>query len=250
MSTPHEIAAQRTRRMIVVLIVLVVVLALSLAVAVGFALGSGGADRPGKAAPSSAAPSPSSAAAGDILKLPEGGDQVDGRYPVNFAETPEGAVALATAYFSNDVTLDPEVKARTRQIYAQEVHGTDLQELTEDARMTIELYLEKYGFGMTLEELPEQASMSALPMAVVYEQVDERTVDVALLVQVSAHDGISRRTTFMESPGVRCVWEQDLRGGDWALSSEFPDIEAPEQVEPHTAAFENSEWIKLQGGVS
>lgn len=247
MPTPQGITAQRTRRLL--MLGLAAVLALALAVAAGFALGSSEADS-GESGGPSPTPTPSASPPGDLIKLSGGNHQLDGRYPVNFAHTPQGAVSLVAAYVSNDVTLDPSVKARTRQIYARDLQDADLQQLTENARLTIQLDLEKYGFGVSEDELPSQASMSALPVAAVYEQIDERTVEVAVLVEVSAHDGVSRHTNFMSIQEVRCLWDDGIRGGDWVLSEEQPEIDPPAEVEPHTPEFEDSAWIELQGGVS
>ncbi|KIH97481.1 hypothetical protein LP52_18790 [Streptomonospora alba] len=245
MSTPHGTTPQRTRWLITVLVVLVMVLALALAMAVGYALGSGGTDE----AASRPSSSPSPSGSGGPIRLSGGSAQVDGRYPVKFARTPEGAVSALAAFNSSYTTLDPAVKARAGQLYMNEMRNMDMRELTEGMRANIDLELESYGFGMTFEELPTQASMSALPLGAVYERVDARRIDVALLVRISAYDGISRRTEFLVTPKARCIWMEDVRDGDWMMADDFPKIEAPEKAEPHTAAFENSEWTELQGGV-
>ncbi|GAA4888889.1 hypothetical protein [Streptomonospora salina] len=227
-------------------------MALALAISVGYSLGSGAAggaaSRPSASPAPSASPSSPPPASGGPIQLSGGDSHVDGRYPVKFARTPEGVVSALAAFVSNYTTLDPAVKARVGQLYMNEMRNKDIQELTEGMRGNIGLDLESYGFGMTFEELPTQASMSAVPLAAVYERVDARRIDVAVLAEISAYDGISRRTEFLVTPKARCVWVADVRDGDWMVADDFPEIEAPEEVEPHTAAFENSEWIELQGG--
>ncbi|WP_017541542.1 hypothetical protein [Nocardiopsis halophila] len=253
MSTPSEIAAsaRRTRILITVLVALVVVLAVVAAVAITTVLRSSGQGG-GQAAES---PSPSATPTrgpGDPLRLPQGQDQVEG-LPVGFERTPEGAVAMVAAYASHDVTLDPEAKAQVRSVYAAELQDLgqqEMEQLAEDSEFGIENELDYYGFDVDLEDLPQQATYSALPVGAVYEEIDSATTEVALLLQVTVSDGVEAQSTFLETLEVRCLWGEDVRGGDWVISDEFPEIEVPEKAEPGTGEFRSSEWIPLQGGTS
>ncbi|GAB3214261.1 hypothetical protein GCM10027294_53190 [Marinactinospora endophytica] len=248
MSTPREIAAARTRRLIIGLVVLVVVLALALTVAV-VVLARGDGETTSAPDPQ-ATPTPTMDPTADgALLLPSGNDTIDGRYPVNFPHTPEGAVGMLAAYSNNDVTVDPQTKARARQVYVDELRDQELSVLEQSAALWIEMDLSGYDVGMTLEELPDQAEMSSIPLAVVYEQVDSDTVDVALLEEISIYDGISRRGTSTAVREARCVWREDVRGGDWVLSDEFPSVTIPDVADPREPGFDESGWIAVQGGV-
>ncbi|MDA2803393.1 hypothetical protein [Nocardiopsis suaedae] len=250
MSTPNEIAAsaRRTRTTIIVPAALVVVLAVVAAVAITTALNAGG-----EQLQSAASPSPTrSRAEGEPLRPPAPGHEVEG-YPVNFEHTPEGAVAMTTAYVSRNATLDPADKAETRSAYAVELQGIgqeELEQLAEQLQLGIEDELDYYGFDVDLGDLPQQATYSALPVAVVYEEIDASTTEVAVLTEVNVSDGIEAESIFLEPLEVRCVWSDDVRGGDWVISSEFPEIEVPDKAEPGTEEFQSSEWAPLQGGMS
>ncbi|MFC7331426.1 hypothetical protein [Marinactinospora rubrisoli] len=247
MSTPSEIAA-RTRRTMIGLIALVVVLVVALIVTIVIATRSG-SDTPAADPTSSASSSPSTPIGPDgALRLPTAGDQLDGRWPVNFDRSPEGAVAMAAAYITHDISLDPQVKAQTRLTYFSEGLGVSREGLDASMPDQIESELRAaFDTDTDLEALPRQASLSGLPVAAVYEPIDADTVDVALLINLEFYDGISRRGTQTTTWRVRAVWDESIRGGDWVMSPDWAQIEIPEIVEPGTDDFADSEWIPLGG---
>ncbi|GAB3214260.1 hypothetical protein GCM10027294_53180 [Marinactinospora endophytica] len=251
MPAPREVATAGTRRLIIGLVVLVVVLALALAVAVVVLARGDGDDRVASvpASQAGAAPTVNPTADGTLL-LPPGNDTVDGRYPVNFERTPEGAVAMAAAYNVHELTLDPKVKARARQVYIDIYQAEDISVLEEAAAAEIGMDLENFGYGMTREELPTQADLSSTPVATVYKQVDENTVDVALMVEISAYDGISRRGDSSLVRKLRCVWKENVRGGDWLVADQpAMELDSLVEVPPDHPDFEASGWILIQGGI-
>lgn len=247
MPTPSEIAAQRTRRLIIALVTLVVVLAVALAVVVVVAT------RPSSENEPTAKPSPTPSIDPDgPLKLPEGAETLEGRYPIRFDHTPQGAVAMTSAYMSLDTTLDVDAKAQARALYfSQYEDGQVTEDLENDTEIQVQVELGRMGIDIDQTDLPTQAYMASMPLAAVYEPVDKNTVDVALLTQITANDGVSGERSVLETLEVRCEWDETARdgAGDWVISTEASEITAPEEAEPGTTEFTESEWIELQGGI-
>src|SRR5690606_38038309 len=143
-------AAQRSRRIITVLIVVVVALALALAAVAVTAMRSGEGEH-------ASAPSPtptSSRPPGDPLPLPTGAEEVNG-LPTGFERTPEGAVAMAVAYLTHDVTLDVENRAEARVMYYAELQGKEAGKAEKKSAATqIQLDLGTLGIAANREDLP------------------------------------------------------------------------------------------------
>jgi hypothetical protein len=255
-------AAQRRTRILV--IVLAVAVALLIGVVVGLVAGGSGDGSEASPTPTSPPdgnaetedpgedpdPDPSDTPSGsdyvapeEWVQLPPGSSEAEGGLPVGFPQTSEGAIAMVAASSRNAWTWDAEQMERGIRAYASDADRDAALDVTEESANGVRDYI-----GIPDgEPIPDDAMVNGWPIGVQWEDQDDGSVRVTLLIRVTFTPGNGEPTeTHLIATVNDAIWQHD----DWKIASVPPDVaqDTPTAADLGTPAFNAEGWIAIQEG--
>jgi hypothetical protein len=185
----------------------------------------------------------------DGVLIPTGAEQVDG-YPISFAQTDLGAVALQIEVAKAQVGFDYDEAVSVAGLYATPEDEADFE---ERARVAVTLRRQQAGVPKN-GDVPAPASYAVTPIAYTLQELGTDYYAVNLLSYVTlttadgeVKDGLYAGTQLMKWLEVNGDWDWRLVQGSTEDIQHLVEQGQPQAVAPGTPEFKNAGWVPING---
>lgn len=177
------------------------------------------------------------------LTPPAPGRLLEGRWPVNFPHTPQGAVAANAAFLIAGWTLDQDQAVRAMDVY---MTASDRAQAKQAVPSIVQPFLTNLGVQPG-QAIPSDAYLTITPLAAHWQVLDSDHVVVAMMTRQTlgrSSDSHPVSESEVTNAGI-LVWDPTARGGDWLNTATDARKYIPAMAEPGTQAFNAAGWVAI-----